>query len=71
MFETMARIPGAYFFVCRGGLGSSCLGNLEIGGWGGEYEVPPTGKSFRFVRACERAGDAREINRGYLEEFAG
>ena len=27
-----------------------------IGGWGGESVVkPPTGKSFRFVRACERA----------------
>ena len=26
-----------------------------IGGWGGESFVTPTGKSFRFVRACERA----------------
>ena len=26
----------------------------EVGG--GEYVVAPTGKSFRFVRACERAG---------------
>ena len=30
--------------------------NTYIGGWGGESVVkPPTGKSFRFVRACERA----------------
>ena len=29
---------------------------IMIGGWGGEYVVAPTGKSFRFVRACERAG---------------
>ena len=29
---------------------------MEIGGWGGESVVkPPTGKSFRFVRASERA----------------
>ena len=29
-----------------------------IGGWGGESFVkPPTGKSFRFVRACERASE--------------
>ena len=29
---------------------------IYIGGWGGESFVkPPTGKSFRFVRACERA----------------
>ena len=27
----------------------------HIGGWGGESFVTPTGKSFRFVRACERA----------------
>ena len=27
-----------------------------IGGWGGESAAAPTGKSFRFVRACERAG---------------
>ena len=32
-----------------------CLDNL-VGGWGGESFVkPPTGRSFRFVRACERA----------------
>ena len=29
---------------------------IYVGGWGGESLVkPPTGKSFRFVRACERA----------------
>ena len=29
---------------------------VYIGGWGGESFVrPPTGKSFRFVRACERS----------------
>ena len=28
---------------------------IYIGGWGGESFVTPTGKSFRFVRACERA----------------
>ena len=28
---------------------------IIIGGWGGESFVTPTGKSFRFVRACERA----------------
>ena len=29
---------------------------VYVGGWGGESVVkPPTGKSFRFVRACERA----------------
>ena len=33
--------------------------NFLIGGWGGENEVAPTGKSFRFVRACERAGGRR------------
>ena len=27
-----------------------------VGGWGGECAAAPTGKSFRFVRACERAG---------------
>ena len=32
----------------------------EIGGWGGEIEVAPTGKSFRFVRACGRAARARD-----------
>ena len=37
---------------------------LFIGGWGGENEVAPTGKSFRFVRACVRAGGVREINCG-------
>ena len=26
-----------------------------IGGWGGEFFVTPTGKSFCFIRACERA----------------
>ena len=29
--------------------------SISIGGWGGS----PTGKSFRFVRACERAGEAK------------
>ena len=29
-----------------------------VGGWGGENGVTPTGKSFRFVRACGR-GEAR------------
>ena len=46
---------------------------LYIGGWGGESAAAPTGKSFRFVRACERAGGrargARSAN-GYLEGFA-
>ena len=44
-----------------------------IGGWGGESAAAPTGKSFRFVRACERAGACarREITYGYLEDFAG
>ena len=28
---------------------------IHIGGWRGESFVTPTGKSFRFVRACERA----------------
>ena len=42
----------------------------------GEVRVPaaPTGKSFRFVRAYERASGrashTREINSGYLDEFA-
>ena len=30
--------------------------SIYIGGWGGESAAAPTGKSFRFVRACERAG---------------
>ena len=30
--------------------------HTHIGGWGGESAAAPTGKSFRFVRACERAG---------------
>ena len=38
---------------------------------GGEYEVGPTEKSLHFVRVCERAGGTREINCGYLVEFAG
>ena len=29
---------------------------LEVGG---QFVKPPTGKSFRFVRACERARDQR------------
>ena len=33
----------------------------KIGGWGGENEVAPTGKSFRFVRACGRAGARAEL----------
>ena len=33
-----------------------CMYVGVVGGWGGESVVkPPTGKSFRFVRACERA----------------
>ena len=44
-----------------------------IGGWGGEYEVAPTGKSFRFVRACERAGGRRardqlRLPRGFWQD---
>ena len=45
---------------------------IIIGGWGGETAAAPTGKSFRFVRACERAGAraARDqITYGYLEVF--
>ena len=30
-----------------------------VGGWGGESAAAPTGKSFRFVRACVRAGGRR------------
>ena len=37
----------------------------------GEYFVSPTGKSFRFVGVCERAGGAREINAVYMGESAG
>ena len=35
--------------------------HTHIGGWGGESFVTPTGKSFRFVRSCERArrGEAK------------
>ena len=58
-----------------------------IGGWGAESAAASTGKSFRFVRACERARfqadihlrrllplrarAACEINRGYLGGFSG
>ena len=43
-----------------------------IGGWGGESAAAPTGKSFRFVRACERAGaraarDQLWLPRGFCE----
>ena len=43
-----------------------------IGGWGGESAAAPTGKSFRFVRACERAGaraarDQLRLPRGFCE----
>ena len=31
---------------------------------------PPTGKSFRFVRACERASERSAIRLCYLEGFA-
>ena len=43
-----------------------------IGGWGGESAAAPTGKSFRFVRACVRARARREsqISYSYLEGFA-
>ena len=45
---------------------------IYIGGWGGESAAAPTGKSFRFVRACERAGaraarDQLCIPRGFCE----
>ena len=44
----------------------------NIGGWGGESAAAPTGKSFRFVRACERAGtraarDQLPLPRGFCE----
>ena len=43
-----------------------------IGGWGGESAAAPTGKSFRFVRACERAGaraarDQLRLPRGFYQ----
>ena len=44
--------------------------HVYIGGWAGESAAAPTGKSFRFVRACERARTGREISYGYLEGFA-
>ena len=35
---------------------------IYSGGWGGESFVkPPTGKSFRFVRACERASRGEAV----------
>ena len=45
---------------------------IFIGGWGGESAAAPTGKSFRFVRACERAGaraarDQLQLPRGFCE----
>ena len=45
---------------------------MFIGGWGGESAAAPTGKSFRFVRACERAGaraarDQLQLPRGFCE----
>ena len=48
------------------------FGIETIGGWRGESAAAPTGKSFRFVRACERAGARarREISYCYLEVFA-
>jgi hypothetical protein len=33
---------------------------------GGESAAAPTGKSFRFVRACEQARAGHEISYGYL-----
>ena len=49
-----------------------CLYKEYIGGWGGESAAAPTGKSFRFVRACERAGaraarDQLLLPRGFCE----
>ena len=46
----------------------------SIGGWGGESAAAPTGKSFRFVRACERAGaraarDQLPLPRGFCGTF--
>ena len=51
------------------------IGSSEVGG--GEFACDPQPAScfVSFVRACgragERAGGAREINCGYLGEFAG
>ena len=42
---------------------------IYIGGWGGESAAAPTGKSFRFVRACERAGARARSNRFRLPRW--